>query len=206
MVEIFGGRGQDLTYPEMKWWADHMQVSGINFLIPHSFNPRSPYDTRLPAVFLQRRLRASLAPVPRLCQLCQPAEPDAQRRAARLSRGPALYGPDAQVGRFITPDDMTKALQDAQLDCDWLPYDVFEREARSPARICTSTGNGTGCSWSRRSKSSRTRAGEGQGVLRGRRRGPGLWLSAPKSATLGHDSQEMASLRAASGGRVPARG
>ena len=45
MVEIFGGRGQDLTYREMKWWADHMQVSGVNFLIPHSFNPRAPYDT-----------------------------------------------------------------------------------------------------------------------------------------------------------------
>ena len=45
MVEIFGARGQDLTYPEMKWWADHMQVSGVNFLIPHSFNPRSPTTT-----------------------------------------------------------------------------------------------------------------------------------------------------------------
>ena len=51
MVEIFGDRGQDLTYPEMKWWADHMQVSGINFLIPHSFNPRSPYDTDCPPYF-----------------------------------------------------------------------------------------------------------------------------------------------------------
>ena len=27
MVEIFGARGQDLTYPEMKWDADFMQVS-----------------------------------------------------------------------------------------------------------------------------------------------------------------------------------
>ena len=44
-------RGQDLTYPEMKWWADHMQVSGVNFLIPHSFNPRSPYDTDCPPYF-----------------------------------------------------------------------------------------------------------------------------------------------------------
>ena len=51
MVEIFGGRGQDLTYPEMKWWADHMQVSGVNFLIPHSFNPRAPYDKDCPPYF-----------------------------------------------------------------------------------------------------------------------------------------------------------
>ena len=51
MVEIFGARGQDLTYPEMKWWTDHMQVSGVNFLIPHSFNPRAPKDTDCPPYF-----------------------------------------------------------------------------------------------------------------------------------------------------------
>ena len=51
MVEIFGARGQDLTYPEMKWWTDLMQVAGVNFLIPHSFNPRAPYDTDCPPYF-----------------------------------------------------------------------------------------------------------------------------------------------------------
>ncbi|MEW6074630.1 MAG: glycosyl hydrolase [Planctomycetota bacterium] len=51
MVEIFGARGQDLTYREMKWWTDHMQVSGINFHIPHSFNPRAPFDRDCPPYF-----------------------------------------------------------------------------------------------------------------------------------------------------------
>ena len=51
MVEIFGARGQDLSYPEMKWWTDLMQVAGVNFLIPHSFNPRAPYDTDCPPYF-----------------------------------------------------------------------------------------------------------------------------------------------------------
>ena len=51
MVEIFGARGQDLTYPEMKWWTDLMHVAGINFHIPHSFNPRSPYDRDCPPYF-----------------------------------------------------------------------------------------------------------------------------------------------------------
>ena len=51
MVEIYGARGQDLTYPEMKWWADAMQVAGVNFLIPHSFNPRAPRDTDCPPYF-----------------------------------------------------------------------------------------------------------------------------------------------------------
>ncbi len=35
----------------MKWWTDHMQVSGVNFMIPHSFNPRAPYDTDCPPYF-----------------------------------------------------------------------------------------------------------------------------------------------------------
>ena len=51
MVEIFGVRGQNVTYPEMKWWVDHMQVSGVNFLIPHSFNPRAPYDQDAPPYY-----------------------------------------------------------------------------------------------------------------------------------------------------------
>ena len=33
------------------------------------------------------------------------------------------------MGRFIPPEDLTSALQDAQLDCDWLPYEVFEKRS-----------------------------------------------------------------------------
>ena len=44
----------------------------------------------LPALFLQRRLRAALAAVSRLRRLHQPAEPDAHRRAARLPGGAAV--------------------------------------------------------------------------------------------------------------------
>jgi hypothetical protein len=40
--EIFGGYDQTLTYPNMKWLADWHQVRGVNYLIPHSFNPRAP--------------------------------------------------------------------------------------------------------------------------------------------------------------------
>ena len=41
MVEIFGARGQDLTYPEMKWWTDHMQVSRREFPHPALVQPAS---------------------------------------------------------------------------------------------------------------------------------------------------------------------
>ena len=63
MVEIFGGGGR-ITYSEMKWWADHMQVSGVNFLIPHSFNPRrltTPTALRISTTAVSSRAGRSIA-------------------------------------------------------------------------------------------------------------------------------------------------
>ncbi|MBP6965295.1 MAG: hypothetical protein KBC96_12920, partial [Armatimonadetes bacterium] len=48
MTEIFGAYGQGITYPQMKWLCDWHQVRGVNFMIPHSFNPKAPNDTDCP--------------------------------------------------------------------------------------------------------------------------------------------------------------
>jgi hypothetical protein len=127
MVEIFGARGQDLTYPEMKWWADHMHVSGVNFLIPHSFNPRGPRDTDCPPYFYNggfeprwplyrvfadytSRLSLMLTGGRHVCPV------------ALLFPGQAVH-----VGRHILPEQVSEALQDSLYDCDWIPADVFEQ-------------------------------------------------------------------------------
>jgi len=127
MVEIFGARGQDLTYSEMKWWTDHMQVSGVNFMIPHSFNPKSPYDTDCPPYFYNGGFE------PRW-PLYRVYADYTSRLSLMLSGGRHVcpvallfMGQSAQVGRFVPPEDLTTALQDGQIDCDWLPYEVFER-------------------------------------------------------------------------------
>ena len=129
MVEIFGARGQDLTYQEMKWWADHMQVSGVNFLIPHSFNPRSPYDNNCPPYFYNGGFEPRW-PLYRVFA-------DYVARLSLMLTGGRHVCPVAilfsgnlgQVGKMVPPEEITTALQDAQLDCDWLPMDVFERDA-----------------------------------------------------------------------------
>ncbi|HOC00173.1 MAG TPA: glycosyl hydrolase [Verrucomicrobiota bacterium] len=125
MVEIFGARGQDLTYPEMKWWADAMHVSGVNFLIPHSFNPRAPRDTDCPPYFYNggfeprwplyrvfadytSRLSLLLTGGRHVCPV------------ALLSPGQSLH-----VGQGVPIDTISERLQDALYDCDWLPYEVF---------------------------------------------------------------------------------
>ncbi len=129
MVEIFGGCGQKLTYREMKWWADHMQVSGVNFLIPHSFNPRAPYDKDWPPYFYNGGFEPRW-PLYRVFA-------DYTSRLSLMLTGGRHVCPVAilfsgnlgQVGKMIPPEGLSTALQDAQLDCDWLPMDVFERDA-----------------------------------------------------------------------------
>lgn len=134
MVEIFGARGQDLSYPEMKWWTDHMQVSGVNFMIPHSFNPRSPRDNDCPPYFYNGGFE------PRW-PLYRVFADYTSRLSVMLSGGrhvcpvALLYlGHSAHVGQHLLPDQMSEALQDALYDCDWMPYDVFETSAEIAGR------------------------------------------------------------------------
>ena len=130
MVEIFGARGQDLTYPEMKWWTDHMQVSGVNFHIPHSFNPRAPYDRDCPPYFYNGGHE------PRW-PLYRVFADYTSRLSLMLSGGRHVCpvamlfnGNIRQVGKVLPPEPVTETLQDAGSDCDWLPFDVFERESK----------------------------------------------------------------------------
>ncbi|RMF86687.1 MAG: hypothetical protein D6741_21575, partial [Planctomycetota bacterium] len=125
MVEIFGARGQDLTYPEMKWWTDLMHVAGVNFHIPHSFNPRSPYDRDCPPYFYNGGYE------PRW-PLYRVYADYTSRLSFMLSDGRHVcpialtyLGQSYHVGEAIPPETMTTALQDALYDCDWIPYDVL---------------------------------------------------------------------------------
>ena len=129
MVEIFGARGQDLTYREMKWWTDHMQVSGINKIIPHSFNPRAPFDSDCPPYFYNGGFE------PRW-PLYRVYADYACRLSLLLSGGrhvcpvAVLFSGNArQVGKMISPETFSAAVQDADFDCDWLPFSVLESPA-----------------------------------------------------------------------------
>ena len=126
MCEIFGARGQDLTYPEMKWWADRMQVCGVNVMIPHSFNPQAPHDTDCPPYFYNGGFEPRFA-------LYRVWADYSSRLSLMLTGGrhvcpvAVLFSGNArQVGACTTPEDLTSALQDALYDCDWLPFERFE--------------------------------------------------------------------------------
>ena len=113
----------------MKWWADHMQVSGVNFLIPHSFNPRAPYDRDCPPYFYNGGYEPRW-PLYRVFA-------DYSCRLSLMLRGGRHVCPVALlfsgntlgVGKAIMPEGLSETLQDANYDCDWLPLSVFERDA-----------------------------------------------------------------------------
>jgi len=140
MAEIFGARGQSLTYSEMKWWTDHLLASGVNVLVPHSFNPRAPFDTDCPPYFWMDD-REPRWPLYRVWA-------DYAARASLLLRGGEHVCPVAvlvagnakQVGAMFPPEPLTTALQDALLDCDWLPCDVFRDQAGLDGREVTLHG------------------------------------------------------------------
>lgn len=128
MCEIFGAYGQHVTYPEMKWLTDQMQVRGVNFMIPHSFNPRAPRDLDCPPFFHNGGFEPRY-PLYRVYA-------DYTTRLSLLLAGGShvcpvalLFGGNAgQVGKMVPPEDMTSAIQDALYDCDWLPFEVLEGE------------------------------------------------------------------------------
>ena len=129
MCEIFGGYNQVVTYPQMKWLTDQHQVRGINFMIPHSFNPKAPRDRDYPPYFYNDG-REPRWPLYRVYA-------DYTSRLSLLLTGGRHVCPVAilfsgnakRVGKYVTPEDMTSVLQDALYDCDWLPLEAFERDA-----------------------------------------------------------------------------
>ena len=129
MCEIFGGYNQVLTYPQMKWLTDQHQVRGINFMIPHSFNPKAPHDTDYPPYFYNDGHE------PRW-PLYRVYADYTSRLSLMLTGGrhvcpvAILFSGNARrVGNYVTPEDMTTVLQDALYDCDWLPFEAFEGDA-----------------------------------------------------------------------------
>jgi hypothetical protein len=126
MCEIFGGYNQSLTYPQMKWLCDQHQVRGINFMIPHSFNPRAPVDKDYPPYFYNGGFEPRFA-------LYRVWADYSSRLSVMLTGGrhvcpvAVLFSGNArQVGAYTTPEQVTSSIQDALFDCDWLPFERFD--------------------------------------------------------------------------------
>lgn len=132
--ETFGGYGQRLTYPTMKWLTDWQQVRGVNYLIPHSFNVRAPFDYDYPPYFYNRDFEPRYA-------LYRVWADYTSRLSVLLTGGehvaPVAFlypGLSVHLGKHQRIEPLTGALQDALYDCDWVPYDAFIDTARIKGR------------------------------------------------------------------------
>jgi hypothetical protein len=101
-------------------------VRGINFLIPHSFNPRAPVDRDYPPYFYNGGFEPRYA-------LYRVWADYSSRLSLMLTGGrhvcpvAVLFSGNAkQAGACTTPEELTSAVQDALYDCDWLPFERFE--------------------------------------------------------------------------------
>ncbi|MBP5510791.1 MAG: hypothetical protein J6Z49_07740, partial [Kiritimatiellae bacterium] len=124
--EIFGAYGQDLTYPQMKWLCDWHQYQGCYYMIPHSFNAKAPYDTDCPPFFYNDG-KEPRYPLFRVWadynNRCAKLLSDGEHVCAIAQCVPGL---SAHVGKTIRPEMFAFAIQDAQLDSDWMLYDAVE--------------------------------------------------------------------------------
>ncbi len=129
MCEMFGAYGQDITYPQMKWLTDQMQVRGVNFMIPHSFNPRAPYDTDCPPYFYNGGFEPRY-PLHRV--YCDYTSRLSVLLAGGRHVAPVAFlfpGQSMHAGKCVRNDALTDLLDDSLYDCDWVPYDAFEESA-----------------------------------------------------------------------------
>lgn len=134
MCEIYGGYGQNLTYPDMKWLLDWHELSGVNLFVPHSFNPKAPNDGDFPPYFYADDAEPRW-PLYRVWA-------DYTNRLSLMLTGgkhvcPIAFlfcGNSVHVGEATTPEGMTTIIQDALYDSDWIPYEVFEKRAALAAK------------------------------------------------------------------------
>ena len=147
--EIFGAYGQDITYPQMKWLCDWHQYQGCYYMIPHSFNPKAPYDTDCPPYFYNGGKE------PRYPLFRVWADYN-NRCALMLSEGEhvcaiaqCVPGLSAHVGKTIRPEMFAFAIQDAQLDSDWMLYDALEsaKIGRNPRTLRPALRTTNGKEW-----------------------------------------------------------
>ena len=144
--EIFGAYGQDITYPQMKWLCDWHQYQGCYYLIPHSFNPKSPYDRDCPPYFYNGGYEPRY-PLFRVWadynNRCAMLLSDGEH-VCRIAQ--CVPGVSAHVGKTIRPEMFAFAIQDAQLDSDWMGYDAIETAiiCKHPCtgRVALRTANG----------------------------------------------------------------
>lgn len=136
MCEIFGAYGWAEGLPLQKKLADHMLVRGINYFVPHAFNPKYP-DFDCPPFFyaegrnLQYKLFGKLMSyLQRCCYLLENGDP--------VITVAVFYNAEAEWsgGRYELFQNTAKQLMQNQIDFDFLPEDSLYEASGREQKLC----------------------------------------------------------------------
>lgn len=125
MCEIFGNYGWAEGVRLEKYLADHFLVRGINFFVPHAFNPAPFPDPDCPPHFYAhghnpqyRHFGALMGYMNRVATLTS--------GGARVAPVAILYHGEAEwTGRAMLSQKPARVLAEAQIEYDYIPCDVF---------------------------------------------------------------------------------
>ncbi len=132
MCETFGAYGWDEGTRLMKYEVDHLLARGINRYVPHAFSPKEFPDSDCPPHFyahgknpLYKPFGTLMKYTNRLCHLI-----DGGSHAVNAA---VLYHAEAEWSgqAYIEMGKAARFLDDAQIDFDFIPADVF----RTPAEF-----------------------------------------------------------------------
>lgn len=135
LCEVFGACGWAEGLPMMKYIVDLMLVSGINYFVPHAFNPKDP-DSDCPPFFYASGNN---------CQF--PLFGDLMRYLARsayaMSGGihqadvAVYYNAEAEWagGKYMLQQEVCRTLTRAQLDFDLIPQDTLIKASVENKRL-----------------------------------------------------------------------
>jgi len=127
MCEAYGAYGWNEGLKLMKWITDHLIVRGINYIVPHAFNPKEFPDWDCPPHFYAhgnnpqfRYFSVFTAYANRLLELfC-----DGIHHAPVAVLYPAE---NEWMGEYMPIEQVIRELTEAQIDCDIVPMDYLPK-------------------------------------------------------------------------------
>lgn len=130
MCEIFGAYGWGETINQMKWLVDFMLVRGINYFVPHAFNPKTD-DTDCPPYFYQGGNNPSYSAFQELMKYTE-------RMSAELTleyqvKVAVLYHAEAEWSgqEFVPMDKICRLLTENQIDFEIVPSEWLDKTQAS---------------------------------------------------------------------------
>lgn len=143
MCEIFGAYGWGETINQMKWLIDFMIVRGVNYFVPHAFNPRTN-DSDCPPYFYhngENPLYSAFGELMKYTEdLCRKLTSPYKIKVSVLYHAEAEWS----GAPYQSMDELCKLLTENQIDFEIIPLEYLSN-AESEVLLVPYAVNGSEC-------------------------------------------------------------